>query len=873
MSIPNHSFHLTLTPSGVADSRYPDGDDGGAAIPLVWAAIPSSLGHQEGTPFSFDVRSYLTEPGSPAATLSLVGTAPAGWSLSGDNVQYSGTGTGIAAIQVRATRLGFTVDSAPFTVESIPSAAADTVPPTIPTGLTATLISGPAVVLAWDASSDVKTPAVTASGLKDYQVTRAAPIGSPVLAPSVGLSAQLALQNIGTLTPATSGASQSGPDYTLTCGGDAAGLAGSADALAFYGVQITGDFTLTSEVTLATGPSANSKAGLMIRQDLSATSVFVAIHHLPDSGADSGGLVMQSRPTTGAAVITNATVPGLTGAILMRIRRSGDVFSTAYWDNTQWVALSSQTVVGTPPAIWVGLCANSALSGSSISPTWAQMNLQNIAGSTYTDSAVSAGSSYSYTVSARDVNNNVSAASNSVSINVPAPNNSPAFPRLGAFPIGGTQSKMLTSAVYTYFQAMDVTIVNGYDGFDSGKSFTTADMVNAVHAGAKKSTGALVFRYFNAQKASTTTIPNVATLNAGNWWVRSSYPAGSIALHNGLGVLNLTAGGNSIGGRTYVDYSADYPYDYCVNGGALGLDVGVNAPNPNLDGIYLDDLFFTTPVAGDWDRNGSSESAGNTTDSQALRTARASQYSRLMSLMPAKRVIANLSQLQSADQPQTGISAMYHGGIMEGMLGVSWGAEVWSGWAKMMQGYARQMDFCQAPKLCLFAHSNLTSSGRDFYRTNAYQALRYGLTACLMGDGYYAQDAIGTNTPGTGGSGYRLDALPQWFDEFAVDPTTGVAKTYPDVAAGLGYLGYPNEPGIITTAWQLGVMRRTFTHPTTGITWWVFNNPKGNGARTVSLGQTLRKLTGTQNPTVNSGALVSSVSLLDSDGIILMVPP
>src|SRR6185312_12332296 len=84
-----------------------------------------------------------------------------------------------------------------------------------------------------------------------------------------------------------------------------------------------------------------------------------------------------------------------------------------------------------------------------------------------------------------------------------------------------------------------------------------------------------------------------------------------------------------------------------------------------------------------------------------------------------------------------------------------------------------------------------------------------------------------------------------WFDEY--NAKLGTATTVPP-----------------TSAWQKGVWRRDFTN---GI---ALVNPKGNGAQTVQLGGTFVKLKGSQAPTVNSGQTVTSVTLQDRDGIILL---
>jgi hypothetical protein len=65
------------------------------------------------------------------------------------------------------------------------------------------------------------------------------------------------------------------------------------------------------------------------------------------------------------------------------------------------------------------------------------------------------------------------------------------------------------------------------------------------------------------------------------------------------------------------------------------------------------------------------------------------------------------------------------------------------------------------------------------------------------------------------------------------------------------------------TAYQHGVYRRDFAN---GI---ALVNPKGNGTQTVTLETSYKHLSGTQDPTVNNGKTVTSVTLQDRDGVIL----
>ena len=114
---------------------------------------------------------------------------------------------------------------------------------------------------------------------------------------------------------------------------------------------------------------------------------------------------------------------------------------------------------------------------------------------------------------------------------------------------------------------------------------------------------------------------------------------------------------------------------------------------------------------------------------------------------------------------------------------------------------------------------------------NSPARVRYGLTLAMMADSYYM----------------AVDG--QWYDEFW--------------GGALGRRGYLGQPTGAPVKLANGVWRRDFDH---GI---VLLNGSGS-AKTTDLGGTFHKLTGTQDPTVNNGATVTSVSIPDNDGLILL---
>jgi len=142
----------------------------------------------------------------------------------------------------------------------------------------------------------------------------------------------------------------------------------------------------------------------------------------------------------------------------------------------------------------------------------------------------------------------------------------------------------------------------------------------------------------------------------------------------------------------------------------------------------------------------------------------------------------------------------------------------------MMQAYRKVMSALANPRLGMFAQ---LGSATD------YQSFRYGFASCLMDNGYYV---------------------------FNTSETYGDAPAFDEYNANLG--NAVSSPQ--TAAWQQGVYRRDFDN---GI---VLVNPKGNGARTLQLETSYKRLQGAQAPAVNTGQTVTSVTLQDRDGLILL---
>ncbi len=192
--------------------------------------------------------------------------------------------------------------------------------------------------------------------------------------------------------------------------------------------------------------------------------------------------------------------------------------------------------------------------------------------------------------------------------------------------------------------------------------------------------------------------------------------------------------------------------------------------------------------------------------------------------MAGKLQIGNVADWGMPQAVLTELQGAFDGGAIESIIGQSYSIESYGGWQAMLTWYRKTMAALGGPKLGIF--------GQDGSPTD-FQGMRYGLTSCLMDNGYFWYNSNGTSNS------------VAWFDEF--DANLGQAVTPPP-----------------TAAWQQGVWRRDFQN---GI---ALVNPKGNGAQTVTLEAAFIKIKGTQVPAINDGSTVTKVTLADRDGILLL---
>lgn len=442
------AYNVVPTSAGNLDLRYLDGNDGTAAIPLTWAVIGPFTNVIEGTTPCYNLRTYLSEPGSPAATLSLVGSVT-NWSLSTDNLCYDGSGVSSGTLIARATRNAVVSDSASFAVGSVASSGTDATPPTIITGLVCTEVEDP--VCTFDASADVRVSGENVSGLDTFTVYRGATPLTPTVFTGTGLEGPAYVSaDVGTLSPAGT-STQDDADWQQTAEGQ---MTSSADEFRFTSTAVTGDFTCSVKVvSITNGTNAGRFASLIMREQSGTLRRYFQVRLFPSLNIRSNYRQTAGGAITQAGLVTVSLLPAW-----IQINRSGStLISRASQDGNDWGEVLSLSL-GLNQSLDIGLATASNENGVATTVEYENLACTTRQRQTYTDTGAVADTTYSYTVINDDVANNVAAASAAVSVTTPpvspppgGGSDTPAYvdPMVGVTLLGQTTTNVANSSALT----------------------------------------------------------------------------------------------------------------------------------------------------------------------------------------------------------------------------------------------------------------------------------------------------------------------------------------------------------------------------------------------------------------------------------------
>jgi hypothetical protein len=324
----NTRLTVVPTPSNLVDTRYRDGDDSTETTPLVLAA-PADVRVDNGSTGSFNFRTaYLTEPGTPSATLTFncTPTLAGGFTAGADGLSWAATTSYSGICTLTATRLANSSSSSQFVVAST-AGATDTLAPPVPVNFTATGISG-GIRFEWDPSSD-NAQAGQGDGVTSYNIRRN---GSTVIASptqEAGKTAQFQVFDVGGATGES--AVQSGNGVALATGiaASALGIDGTSSHAVMWGDIVSGSERVASaQVTAVAGAGLYEKAGVMLSAGTDAaslaTEVFGAAYVIPVDA----GYVVECR--TRNAPNTVSTNRGYAIFVTLPIPRS--YYNASGWD-------------------------------------------------------------------------------------------------------------------------------------------------------------------------------------------------------------------------------------------------------------------------------------------------------------------------------------------------------------------------------------------------------------------------------------------------------------------------------------------------------------------------------------------------------------
>ena len=391
------------------------------------------------------------------------------------------------------------------------------------------------------------------------------------------------------------------------------------------------------------------------------------------------------------------------------------------------------------------------------------------------------------------------------------------YPRLATYAIGSPQD-YYTSTYQKTLSTVQIAVLSYYPTWGVGYGATMNDTAKKIKA-LNPNTKIFLYEIPETQRIPVNSVFTdlYTKIEQERWWLTTSGTSGSKILSDfggGQYVLNTTAGARKdASGKTWNTWYAGW------------LAQKYLAPNPTVDGLYTDDVFYKPRKDGDWNLDGRIDSQNDVSVQRTYRQGFATFADTVRAAAPGKMLIANAADWGQPQADLTELKGKFNGGLYEHMVGRSNSIETYAGWAAMMTSYRKLMGALAAPK---YGICSMTGSPAD------YQTVRYALASCSMDDGYFAFSD----------QAHLYHGVP-WFDEYGAKLGTALS-------------------GPVTAAWQNGVYRRNFQY---GV---VLVNPKGNGKRTVTLEAGFVRMKGTQVPSVNNGQAASTVTLNDRDGIILL---
>jgi hypothetical protein len=429
-----------------------------------------------------------------------------------------------------------------------------------------------------------------------------------------------------------------------------------------------------------------------------------------------------------------------------------------------------------------------------------------------------------------------------------------AFPRLGSYCIGGTRRHDL-DAYIDEAARRHVNINGDWPGWEIGKTRTRRQISQLVRSRSSinsKLFSYIIFESLHKQNISTGQpmwpIYNHCQTN-GLWaYLNGLTETTQVDSYNSsFFQINHSTSGKTVAGKKAYQWIIDWYKSWLVDGATIndGVSNLTNGINPDLDGIFFDNFFpyFKSPQA-DMDRNGTVDNYAGAASIALAQTSNAAAADYYRTIMPGKLLLGNSAEWHLTSSVAT-LANKLNGGVIEGGIGQTYSMETHTSFQSYINHIATQMDNYAEPKYGVVV--NILDS-----LTN-YALMRYQLTACLMTNAYFHTSLVGLQTQNMGAA---------WYDEFDFDLGQPVPGPDGAVQTAPRYQVGSNGEGIWRRDFENGIALNRARRPN-------FTSTTAYAAQ--PLGGTFRALSGSQDPSVNNGATITSLPAgLPRTGMVLI---
>jgi regulation of enolase protein 1 (concanavalin A-like superfamily) len=198
-------------------------------------------------------------------------------------------------------------------------------------------------------------------------VSQAAPIPTPTATRTpTAVPPTWTNKDVGITAPAGSGTVANGV-YTVT--GSGSDIWYASDQFHFLYQGLTGDGEIVARAANVQDVNAWSKAGVMIRADLTVNAAYAFMLVTPEMGVAS-----QHRASSGAKA-AGPTIAGITAPVWLKLTRSGSAFTSSWsTDGATWNVVETVTV-SMPQNVLIGLAVTSHSPGTLCTATFDHVSI------------------------------------------------------------------------------------------------------------------------------------------------------------------------------------------------------------------------------------------------------------------------------------------------------------------------------------------------------------------------------------------------------------------------------------------------------------------------------------------------------------------